>query len=293
MEKISASFKNNFFSVDAQSLIVLYLCQHMSNIQYKINEFAKILGITPKALRLYEKMRLLVPDFIDAKTRYRYYSSKQLRDAALIIQLKNIGFSLNDIKKYLNNTLSLAQKRQMLIEKKHTIDNMLTGLEYIDTAQTAYSVYIKTECQVAVATKEIKVDNYAQILQIYKDFADLEVVPNQRLIIPDYFVAEFLDGDYREENVSALLKIGIVPRKGDACCVVPAQTYITTIHKGGYDTLYKAYDFLKHYMEIYQIAPAGNPSERYFESYEAQKSTDDYLTEVRYPICEHKADMIE
>ena len=48
----------------------------------KIGEFSKLAHLTVKALRFYEKEKLLVPAFIDEWTGYRFYETSQLEDAA-------------------------------------------------------------------------------------------------------------------------------------------------------------------------------------------------------------------
>jgi DNA-binding transcriptional MerR regulator len=256
----------------------------MKKYTYKINEFAKIIGVTPKALRLYEKLGIFLPAFTDDISGYRYYLLSQLKEAALIIQLKNLGFSLMDIREYLHNRLTLQQKRNLLIEKKHSIDNMLLGLDYIDKTNADYSVYIKSEPEIVTVTKTVFVKQFKELAQIFFDFSETQVLGRHRLIFPEYFTTEYLDCDYRERDINAILRIGVTQKKDAECSVVPAATYLTTVHRGSYDTLYNAYGFLLNYMNLYNITPIGNPSERYLENYAVHDNPDNYLTEVRFPI---------
>ena len=53
-------------------------------MQYKIGKIAKIMGVTPEAIRHYERLGLIVP-FKDPETNYRYYTSEQI-DQLLYIQ---------------------------------------------------------------------------------------------------------------------------------------------------------------------------------------------------------------
>ena len=46
--------------------------------QYSIGEVAALLNISPQTLRFYDKSGVVVPDFIDQKTGYRYYSYDQI-----------------------------------------------------------------------------------------------------------------------------------------------------------------------------------------------------------------------
>ena len=66
----------------------------MGRERYTIGEFARRSGLTARALRLYDDASLLVPDFVDDATGYRYYSPAQLDRAHLIAALRAAGVPL-------------------------------------------------------------------------------------------------------------------------------------------------------------------------------------------------------
>ncbi|MGH2183200.1 MerR family DNA-binding transcriptional regulator, partial [Enterococcus faecalis] len=45
---------------------------------YQIKQFAKLMDISPRMLRHYEKTGIFVPNEIEKKTGYRYYSAHQI-----------------------------------------------------------------------------------------------------------------------------------------------------------------------------------------------------------------------
>lgn len=63
-----------------------------------IGEFAAACGLTPKALRLYDELGLLLPVRVDALTGYRHYDTAQLDRARLIAWLRGIGMPLARIR---------------------------------------------------------------------------------------------------------------------------------------------------------------------------------------------------
>lgn len=65
---------------------------------YKIGELSKLCRIPVKTLRFYDSEGLLPPNRIDEMTGYRYYSAVKLSDCYRIIALKELGFSLREIK---------------------------------------------------------------------------------------------------------------------------------------------------------------------------------------------------
>jgi DNA-binding transcriptional MerR regulator len=58
-----------------------------------IGEFAKRSRLSHEALRLYDAMGLLPPDFVDEQSSYRYYSETQLEKAKLIGLLRQLEMS--------------------------------------------------------------------------------------------------------------------------------------------------------------------------------------------------------
>jgi DNA-binding transcriptional MerR regulator len=86
----------------------------------KIGDFSRRCEVTIKALRHYDKLGLLVPDYIDKFTGYRYYGPEKVAEMRRVTELKAIGFSLEEIKKFcLADTdaakcLSIQKMRQKL-----------------------------------------------------------------------------------------------------------------------------------------------------------------------------------
>jgi DNA-binding transcriptional MerR regulator len=62
-----------------------------------IGRFARITGLTVKALRHYDEVGLLRPAAVDPETGYRSYSSSQVRSAERIRMLRRLELPLDDI----------------------------------------------------------------------------------------------------------------------------------------------------------------------------------------------------
>lgn len=63
-----------------------------------IGEFARDAGLTPKALRLYDDLGLLLPAEVDQHSGYRRYAPAQLERARLVAALRLLGMPLARIK---------------------------------------------------------------------------------------------------------------------------------------------------------------------------------------------------
>ncbi|WP_434967786.1 MerR family transcriptional regulator [Janibacter indicus] len=62
-----------------------------------IGEFSRLTWLSPKALRLYERRGLLLPDLVDEYTGYRYYRPAQAGRARTITLLRRVGMPLEQI----------------------------------------------------------------------------------------------------------------------------------------------------------------------------------------------------
>ncbi|WP_374076551.1 MerR family transcriptional regulator [Bdellovibrio bacteriovorus] len=109
-----------------------------------IGQFSKAIGVSAKALRLYEKMGL-IKSHARGENGYRYYHDSQLSLARRLKEFKDLGFSLAEIKNLLESDTNLdseklkltmrarleliAQEADLLKEQKKQIENILSSLE--------------------------------------------------------------------------------------------------------------------------------------------------------------------
>jgi DNA-binding transcriptional MerR regulator len=68
---------------------------------YRIGELAWLSQVPVKTLRYYDQVGLLRPAHVDRATRYRRYGAAQLTQLNRILALKDIGFSLAEIRDHL------------------------------------------------------------------------------------------------------------------------------------------------------------------------------------------------
>lgn len=65
---------------------------------YTIGEISKIVNLSANTLRYYDEIGLLKPILVQNNNQYRYYSDVQIKDIICIMDLKQFGFSLDEIK---------------------------------------------------------------------------------------------------------------------------------------------------------------------------------------------------
>lgn len=83
-----------------------------------IGEFSEATGLTIKALRHYDEVDLLTPAEVDPHTGYRHYDTAQVKTAASMSILREMGLSLKSVQQYLNDN---TVRTHVLEEHRNTV----------------------------------------------------------------------------------------------------------------------------------------------------------------------------
>ena len=99
---------------------------------YKVQEVAKIAGVSVRTLHHYDSIGLLKPSNIGTN-RYRYYNGKDLKLLQQILFLKELDFSLKKIQELVadgfDQEYALSQHIDLLEQKKQCIENLIKNAE--------------------------------------------------------------------------------------------------------------------------------------------------------------------
>lgn len=93
----------------------------------KIGTFAKICNVSKQTLRYYDAEGILKADAIDPSSGYRFYSVEAVEKYKQIIFYKNLGFSLEEIKKIQGS--NEQELREILHDKKILLNESLGRLK--------------------------------------------------------------------------------------------------------------------------------------------------------------------
>lgn len=143
---------------------------------FKIGEFSRLGQVTIETLRHYDTLGLLKPAKVDPFTGYRTYSARQLPDLNRILALKELGFSLAEIARILQDDLTTEQLRGMLKMQLLTaerdlqmaqsrLDQISARLNYLnlEDSMPAYEVTLKPVAACTVAAIREVVPDVAQM----------------------------------------------------------------------------------------------------------------------------------
>lgn len=114
-------------------------------MELKINEVAKLSGVTVRTLHYYDEIGLLKPSEI-TEAGYRLYDSTSLETLQQILFFRELDFSLNDIKEIMRNpnydkANALTKHRELLLQKRNRIDDLVVLVD--NTLKGEYDMSFK------------------------------------------------------------------------------------------------------------------------------------------------------
>lgn len=104
--------------------------KRMKNDLMLIGEIADFFGVSRKAMRLYEKKGIIKPVKTDAANGYRYYSAEQVQQLNALLELKALGFSLDEIKQIMDGKTAKAVLLEMLEKKRQAWLEAMNSAKY-------------------------------------------------------------------------------------------------------------------------------------------------------------------
>ncbi|MBR8740788.1 MerR family transcriptional regulator [Nocardiopsis sp. MG754419] len=137
-----------------------------------IKDFSEISDLSPQTLRFYHSEGLLVPATVDEETGYRYYEVDQIQRALLIMELREAGMSVKDVRQALDapdtavellrvHTETLHRRRTTEDEAMRTAHELLTSWPEVEHTErpetTVLSAFAPT---VAVDQRAGRPDRY-------------------------------------------------------------------------------------------------------------------------------------
>ncbi len=204
---------------------------------FRIGEFSQIARVSGRLLRYYDSIGLLRPHRIDPETGYRYYSAGQLQHLNRILALKDLGLSLDQIGRMLDERISVAEIRGMLTLKKAELEQSLAAetarLRHIESRLVQiesqgslgdYDVVMKSAPAAPFLSLRAAYPRMEQAVAALRDIAiavRTQIAPAAR----DALVV-VAHSDFEDENLD--LEIGItLPRRLNRPLRLPGQGAMT------------------------------------------------------------------
>jgi len=267
---------------------------------FKIGEFSKLSHVTVKTLRYYDRIGLLKPAEVDRWTSYRYYSADQLPRLNRILALKDLGLSLDQIARLLDEPLSPDQIRGMLrlkqvelqeqLEEEQArlarVEQRLRQIEQEETMSTQEVALKKIPAQAVASVRDV-IPSFGDLGQL---FGEVFAYLGQHRITPaGPPIGIYHDQEFREQDVDIEVAVpvtGSIP-EGDRVKrreLSAVEEMACIIHQGSYETVGGTYGQLMTWIEANGYRMVGPVREVYVQGPESGGDPSTYVTEIQLPV---------
>lgn len=219
-----------------------------------ITQLSKIKHITTETLRHYDRIKLFIPDYVDPSSGYRYYSLSQIEKIDTIIELRDMGMSLKDIKDFMENR-NVELSYQLLIQKEQELaqeikeksllrKNLMEKIQFMEKIRQTESEGRGFECEIQYFEEKEYV--VAEHFQSKKDQYMLDITMlkenlfDRMYYFATNYVSAFIEKDsFLDEKEKKFARAASLPaskcRKKLVCgkrMVMPAGEYLCGSGRG-------------------------------------------------------------
>jgi DNA-binding transcriptional MerR regulator/effector-binding domain-containing protein len=267
----------------------------------KIGDFARLSQISVVTLRYYDEMDLLKPVKVDAFTGYRFYSSDQLPRLNRILALKDLGFSLDQIKLMLADGLSLEQLRSMLTQQRSEVRRRLADEQdrlvriearlrqiEMENKMSNYDVVIKTVPAMLVASRRVTIPTNDQVPNYlgpaYMETYDYVQKQGARDVGPCFALWHSPADVYENEDAEAIVPIDRPLAGTDRVKVyeLPLTQVASVVHQGNFEDFTQGHAALLEWIDANGYKIVGPYREIYIQHDKGNLS--DSTTEIQFPV---------
>jgi len=278
----------------------------------KIGDLSRLARVSVKALRHYDDLGLLEPVRTDDLTGYRYYSVEQLGRLNRVLALKDLGLSLAQVSRLLDEgtptdqirgmlRLRRAEQRERVREEQERLSRVEARLQQIEQEEdimAAYDVVLKRADAQLVASARAVLPTPADQVWLFREVE--EHVARHGPGIAGFPTAIYHDPEYRERDldIEVLLPVSVAIPGGGGVSIreLPAvERMACVVHHGGYDTLGEAYAPLFGWIEAngYRVSgPCREANLRFgaigtdlrWPAAYLTADPDEYVTEIQLPV---------
>jgi len=258
-------------------------------------EFSSATRLTVKALRLYHEEGLLVPEKIDTVTGYRYYGDESFRRANSVILLRELGFSISEMKMILSSCKDEDELASFFSDRLREVEKEILRIR---DARNRISYFIESAKEdtmrknLEICERDV---NDALICGIrflgtYPEIGSHfgELMKKAGRYIKGRTFALYYDGEYKDSNAD--IEAAVEVRKeidvpGISCRNLKGGHFACIAHRGSYDQLGIAYKALFDYLKERGLRLSGPVREVYHKGpgWIIPRDPKRFVTEIMFP----------
>lgn len=265
---------------------------------FQIGEFSIIARLSIKTLRHYHDEGILVPDYVDEESGYRYYRESSVERARVIGVLRGLEFSISEIREMLTNysedeevVVFLERQRGGLMEKARQYRDM--GREIEAMIESIRRNEMKHEQVNDILEKRLDDMIFAghRFKGKYAGVGKAFGIVGRRAgrHIAGSAMSLYYDGEFRETDADIEAGFPVsktVAGEGISCRVLPGCRAVTLVHRGPYENLGEGYAKIFAYLEEKKLRAVLPTREVYIKGPGMifRGNPQKYVTEIQVPV---------
>ncbi len=272
----------------------------------RIGDFSKLSRVSIKTLRYYDEMGLLKPVSVDPFTGYRFYEHSQLPILYRILALRDLGFSLEEIGRFLDDNLSVEQMqgmlrlreteaRQKVQEESERLERIRSWLRQIEQEKfmSKYDVVIKKIEPLKIASVRGVVPTAPDQRVLWDELMKYLTEQKARMIGTPMAIYHDPDARERDWDIEVCLPVaeGVASHDRVQVYDLPqVETMACVVHAGPFATLPQAYDALAKWIDengYHIVGPARELNIKLPEK-PGDQNDPSTINEVQFPVAKTK-----
>ncbi|QIK69518.1 MerR family transcriptional regulator [Erysipelothrix sp. HDW6C] len=269
---------------------------NIKNDKITTGQFAKLANVPKHVLFYYDEIDLFKPEFVE-DNGYRYYAYHQYYAFIVITFLRDMGMPLAEIKDYLDNrspdhlTSILTQRLDMIEENiqklmlsqnfiTHTLDNIKIAQQSpLDICQIK-----ETHQELLIISQESPTRNPKDYLSELTAFSVDNGITFVNYIGTMIHRDDVFAGNPRNHSFHYATVLGEM----DATNTItrPKGKYLTYLHHGDFDSIYKGYEAMVDYAKNHQLKLGDYFYENLLINEITVKTVDEFIVEISVQILE-------
>ncbi|MCM3164247.1 MerR family transcriptional regulator [Metabacillus litoralis] len=267
--------------------------------RFSIGEMAKLHNTTIKALRYYDEIDLLKPIHTDGNNGYRYYSTEQFEHLNTIHYLKELGFSLKEIKGHLDyrdidSFLSLLEEQKRLTEDKikelkgvkQRFQNRINDIKLARESKELGIPFIKMKEERRIVRLMEKISSEPELevslrrLESQSNKSSSIFIGGVGLTVS---INNLVNNKFNEYN-SIFILAEEDDIQGPLVATLSEGKYVCIYYNGNHNDSPEHYRSLLNFIRDNGFEVSGDSIERTIIDHYISRRKEDYLTEIQVPI---------
>src|SRR5262249_4435522 len=270
---------------------------------FTVGEFSQLAQVSKRLLRYYDEIGLLKPVHIDKFTDYRYYSAEQLPQLNRILALKDLGLSLDQIRRLLRDTVSTDELQGMLLLKKaeaeQQLQEELQGIHNIESRLT-FLRSAEADNPLDVVVKAIPAQSILSVRTVVESTeAAMAVFSQIMAVLPEKSTYGLFIGLWHSDGIDETdldVEMGrMIKTNTHAPVLLSANlqlsvrelphvaTMATFVVKGSTENMHIGYSMIGRWAELNHYRFAGPSREIALQMAQAADGSDG-ITEIQFPV---------